>query len=214
MWAAASSTGRELSPRGLQLTVLRPCGAGTDPGGVGRVAREGERPNWAASSTGARVLCQGAARGVWVPCGDWQWWMPTAGAAEPAPSFQWDASMVQAGHGAPCASRHEACTGVVAPATTPSASAELVTSTQLHQHSHCCPGTATVTPGTATAAPPTRSPQRKPSCRCAPRPSRRRKAAAPAARQCRPHTAAPGPSPLHPAGSTDRVSQSSCPAVP
>lgn len=81
-----------------------------------------------------------------MPCGDWQWWMPGGRAAELAPSFQWDASTVQAGHGAPCASRQEAGTRVVAPATTPSASGELVTSTQVHQHSHGCPGTATITP--------------------------------------------------------------------
>lgn len=51
------------------------------------------------------MLCQGA---LWVAAngGCPGLCLPIVGAAELAPSFQWDPSMVQAGHGASCASRH------------------------------------------------------------------------------------------------------------
>lgn len=96
-------------------------------------------------------------------------------------------------------------TWVGAPAATPSASGELVTSTELQQHSHCCPGTAP-------AAPPTRSPQRKPSCRLCLSPVPPQEGAAGAARQCWLHPEPTGPA-LSPAGSTQHPAVSSgwCP---
>lgn len=102
-------------------------------------------------------------------------------------------------------------TSVGAPATTPSASGELLTSTQLHQHCHCCPGTATITPAQPLPPHPRAHHRGNPAVACAPRLSRCRKAAARAARQCRLHTGLSETEPLHPAGSTQQGAPSRLP---